>query len=1128
MQRPSWAAGLVALLLAGLAWAAPARAQGVTTASITGRVASETGEALAGVQIVATNGATGAEQRVVTRSDGRFNLRGLRPGGPYRVEASLLGYGAEATQGIRLDLGQTQEVNFTLRAQAVALEGLTVTAERDAGVRNGVSTTVDERTIENAPTLGRELVDIARFTPQAFVANEDDDGAAISIAGQNNRANALYIDGVVNNDVFGLSAQGTNGGQTGAPPISLDAIEQLQIAISPFDVTQSGFTGGALNAITRSGTNRFQGSAYYQLRNESLAGETPGPGIADSLRSGLPNFSNARYGFRFGGPLVRDRLFFFVNGELLRSQTPTTFKPGLYTGASLSRLDQIGQVLREETGYDPGSFADKASSLDDNKLFAKIDWNISDNHRLAVRNSYSHSDNTDAFASGTDAINYANDSEVFPNTTNSTALELNSSFGNRFANRLLLGYTTVRDDRNFAGSPFPKVQIQDGAGDIFLGSEQYSTGNILNQNIFSFTDNFNLYAGRHTLTFGTHNEFYDIGNLFLRQNFGSYIYSSVDDFLQSVCAAGSGQSAYCQQLKQKMGGTITPAEPRSFARGFSLVDNVTGDASNAIGAFRAYQLGFYAQDEFQATDRLRLTAGLRMDIPKITTDPRFAPDVFQTTIPQIQQEQQIALNGARPGQTPKALPYFSPRLGFNYDVRGDGSTQLRGGLGIFTGRVPFVYPGAMYLNNGATTGYVSGRSTLPDGSPVPFVPDPGNGLVASDFGQKVIPSGELDIFEDGYRYPRVFRTSLGVDHNLPFGFQGTLEGQYTKALDNIQVQNINLKPQNDHLDGPDNRPVYNYGVNTRFGSLDANATRIDPRYTSILKVGNTSEGYTYDVTASLVKQFGDRLSARLAYSYGDAFSVNDATSDQIFSVWRFNENVNGLNFLDRARSDFSLGSRILGLLTYRQEFLRNLATTISAVYTGETGRPFSYIIGNNFGFTGEGSGTTPLLYVPNSASELAFQDITDRSGAVVTTAAEQATAFDRFIDGNAYLRSRRGGYAERNATRAPFENVIDLKLAQEVFANIAGRRNGVELTLDIFNFTNLLNRDWGRRYDVGFRTVDLLRFERFRDPENGDLTPVYTFRRNEKNIDEYWDNRILDFGNYGSRWLMQLGVRYTF
>jgi hypothetical protein len=456
---------------------------------------------------------------------------------------------------------------------------------------------------------------------------------------------------------------------------------------------------------------------------------------------------------------------------------------------------------------------------------------------------------------------------------------------------------------------------------------------------------------------------------------------------------------------------------------------------------------------------------------------------------------------------------------------------MRGGLGIFTGRVPFVYPGAMYTNNGVTTGFVS-RTTLPGGEPVPFRANPANGLTATDFDLDPIPNGELDLFTENFKYPRVFRTSLGFDAQLPYGFLGVLEAQYTKSMDNIIVHNINLREQNRTLDGPDNRRVYYYGWNSTFNSINNNAAVIDPRYGGgIYKVGSTSEGYAYDLSASLQRQFFENaLTARAAYTFGDAFSLNDATSDQIVSTWRFNENVHGNNFLELARSDWSIGHRVLGQLTFRQEFLRSLGTTISAIYTGESGRPYSFQVGNNFGFTGEGSGTAPLVFIPENASDLMFRDHPSHG-----TAAQQAAAFDAFIENDDYLRGRRGQYTERNAKRTPFEHVIDLKLAQELFGNFAGRRNSIELTLDIFNFTNLLNQDWGVRYNPGFRTVDLLRFERFVGED--DLTPIYTFpfaslsgENNEsvEHMDEYWERRLIDFGTYGSRWQMQFGVRYTF
>ncbi|MGH7446817.1 MAG: TonB-dependent receptor [Longimicrobiales bacterium] len=1130
------------LFLPMLAAGAPALfAQGVTTSTLTGRVTGQDGAPLANVQVVITNVSTGAQVQTLTRADGRYLMPALRPGGPYRLQVSTIGYEAQAIEGIRLALGETRSVDVVMSTQAVALTGIEVEARRGTDVSGGVRTVVDQATIQNMPTLNREIVDVARLTPQAFVSNEDDDGAAISIAGQNSEYNGLFIDGVVNNDVFGLSAQGTPGGQTGAPPISFDALEQMTIAISPFDVTQSGFTGGSINAITRSGTNDFSGSFYYQTRGAAFAGQTPGPDYLfgdNSPRQDLPDFTNNRYGFRLGGPILRNRLFFFVNGEMYRSESPRPFNLEAYEGESGSRIEDIRQIVLEETGYDAGDFGAKAGTLDDNKLLAKIDWSINDDHRMSLRHSYSHSDNIDAFASTLDEINYANNSEVFPNTTNSSALELNSRFSDRFANRLLLGFNVVSDDRGFAGDPFPFVTIDDGDGEINLGSEPFSTGNILEQTVFSVTNNLNWFRGSHTLTLGGSFEYFDIMNLFIRQNFGDYDYASVDDFLQSVCAGGSRVSLYCQAL-----GPLGPVRPTSFQRGFSLVDDEIGDDSNASAAFNAYQIGFYLQDDFQATDRLRLTAGIRVDVPKITTKPRFSDDVA-TTLAAITAEG-YDLEGATPGETPAAQAYIAPRIGFNYDLTGDQQFQLRGGLGVFTGRVPFVYPGAMYTNNGVTTGFVS-RTTLPGGAPVPFVPDPRNGLTAEDFGLDPIPNGELDLFTEDFKYPRVFRSSLGVDAQLPYGFVGAIEAQYTKSMDNIIVTNINLREQNATLNGPDNRPVYFYGWNSTFNSINQNAALIDPRYGGgIYKVGSTAEGYAYDISANLQRQFFDNtLTARAAYTFGDAYALNDATSDQIVSTWRFNENVRGNNFLELARSDWSIGHRLLGQLTYRQEFLANLATTISAVYSGESGRPFSFQIGNNVGFTGEGSGTAPLAFIPESATDLQYCDLFSNgrcagaggSGTVILTAAQQEAAFESFISNDEYLSSRRGDYTERNAKRTPFEHVVDLKIAQELFGNVAGRRNSIEATLDIFNFTNLLSRSWGRRYNPGFRTVDLLRFERFVSED--DLTPIYSFRfptlsgeGNEAGVeemDEYWDRRLIDFGTYGSRWLMQLGVRYTF
>jgi len=1096
-----------------------ALSQGVTTSSMKGTVVDENGEILPGANVLVVHVPSGTEYGAATNSSGAFNIRNMRVGGPYRVRITFVGYEPFVEEGITLALGETYTIDAQLQQGSAQLGEVQVVAAGAIFDRNktGVGKNVSTEDIEDAPTVGRDLADYTRLTPQAYIANDDDDGPAISIAGQNNRFNSIFIDGAVNNDVFGLSAQGTNGGQTGATPISMDAIEQFQINVSPFDVTQGGFTGGAINAITRSGTNNYEGSVYWFNRNEGLAGETP-IGLADFndiQRQELPEFSNNRYGFRIGGPIIEDKLFFFANGEILRSESPQPFN-GPYTGgSSLSRIREIRQTLIDEVGYDPGTFGDKNSQLDSEKLLFKLNWNASRNHKVMARYSYTKSDNIDAFQSDDNDIFFSGNNEVFPNTTHSAALEVTSSFGNNMANKLIIGYTDVLDDRGVNGQFFPTVEIEDASGGtITLGNEPFSTSNLLDQKIFTITDNFNIFAGDHTITIGTHNEFYDIANQFIPFNFGWYFYSSVDDFLQSVRAINDPGTDFA---------------PAFMLRGVSLVggQNVIGDDAKNIGAFNAYQLGFYVQDEWQVTSNLRLTGGLRFDVPKITTEPRFAPDVFSTTIPDLLSRND--LQGARPGQTPDAKLYVSPRFGFNWDVFGDDQTQVRGGAGTFLGRVPFVWPGGMFLNNGANTGIIAEFDLN-----LPFRPDPSNGLTLEDFGRspdEVIPAGRLEMFADDFRYPTVFRTSLGVDQRLPGDIIASIEGQFTKTINNINIENVNLRPPNETLDGPDNRPIYYY---TRpFGEFagpedfDLGNNYIDSRYDNIHVVRNTSKGYTFDLTAQLRKNF-DNLRASLAWSYGDGYVVNEGTSSQINSLWRFQEHVNGANNIQLSRSDFSLGHRLTASLVYRKEFLNNLATTISLFYEGVSGRPFAYIIDQSEFMVNEGGDDASLLYVPRSAGELTW------SGTPAEQAAK-AAAFDRYIKSSEYLSSRRGQYVERNATRAPFENVIDLKIEQELFGDLFNRRQKLEVTLDIFNFTSLLgdifDTGWGNRYNVSFGTYELIEFEGFVDPDAGDFTPIYDLDFDPNRIrteEDMFESNIQDFGTYSSRWQMQFGVRYTF
>ncbi|WP_179862175.1 TonB-dependent receptor [Longibacter salinarum] len=1194
-----WATIPILLAIFLVVSAIPAMGQGVTTATMRGQVTDDTGEPLPGANVIAVHEPSGTQYGTTSNPNGRFTLPNMRVGGPYRLRVTFVGYEPYTQTGLTLDLNQVYELDVELRPGTEELEGVEVTAERGGifnAERTGIERSIGADEIDSAPTLGRDLADYTRLTPQAYVENDDDDGPAISIAGQNNRFNSIFIDGAVNNDVFGLSAQGTNGGQTGVTPISLDAIEQFQVSLSPFDVTQSGFTGGAINAVTRSGTNQLEGSFYYFGRRDWLTGRDPIAG-PDGVRGRLNQFSDNRFGFRLGGPIVQDELFFFVNAEYLDRAIPQPYAPSTYIGDSGDdTFETIQSVLQQELNFDPGSFRDKTTTVESPKVFAKLNWNVSQNHKLMLRHSYTKGENTDQFRSASGEINYTSSAEVFPSTTNSTAFEVNSTFGDNMSNKFILGYTRVRDDRN-AAAIFPTINITDGQGEINLGAEPFSTANILEQDVFTVTNNFSYFVGDHTLTVGTHNEFYSIFNNFIPFNYGWYFYDSPEQFLEGVCAAGGGQSSFCQNNYPNAQDAVIFAQ-----RGFSIPDlrdgtGQFGDNANSSETFNAFQLGLYAQDEWRISDNFRLTFGLRLDVPKITTEPPFYGEnfdgrddgdgVFNSTLRAIREGEEIDvqadpndplqtdvtftnvsgfdgydLKGAEPGKTPAAQFLLSPRAGFNWDVQGDNATQIRGGVGIFTGRVPYVWPGGMFLNNGVSNGIYARFGENP------LRPDPANGLTPldfpSDFGgvtsaEALAPSGRLEIFEDDFKYPQVVRTNLGIDQRLPYGFVATLEGQYTKTLSNLTVFNMNIKPANATLNGPDDRPIWAYGTPDD-GEWDISEALIDPRYEAIHRVGSTSKGYTYDITGRLQNtvdtQYG-LFNSSVSYTYGDAFAVNDGTSSQINSNWEDVENVNGLNGVGRSRSDFSIGHRVLASFRYKVG-----GTELSVLYNGESGRPFSYIIGGSGdGFmvgAGGGGDDRALFYVPENASNLVFEDITVR-GQLDVTAEQQAQALDAFINGIDALSETRGGYMERNDDRTPFEHVVDLRFRQEIFGEFFDetfeRQQSLEFTLDIFNFTNLLNEKWGRRY-FGVGDFSVTEFENFVDGPNGDYTPVYSFTRPFTNFlnenpqfdgtsltqdeleraieaydskDDVFRDQIIDSGsNYGSRWQIQIGFRYTF
>jgi len=1047
--------------------------QGVTTSSMGGQITDATGEPLLGANVVVLHSPSGTSYGAITDFDGYYRISNMRVGGPYKFTVSYVGFTDFIRDNIFLNLGQTERISISLSESATALDEVVVTGQSsgafDSG-KTGAETTVSNTQVNTLPSISRNIADFARLTPQAKVTGDD----VISISGQNNRFNAIYIDGAVNNDAFGLAGNGTNGGQTGVSPISLDAIESFQINIAPFDVRQSGFAGGSINAITKSGTNKFVGSAYALTRNENLSGKTPYDLVGDDgEREKLDEFSANTYGVRIGGPIIEDKLFFFVNYERQEVETPQPFDITTFRGdATEADLLGLSDFLINSFGYDPGTFGNSIDALTSDKIIAKIDWNINDKNKLSLKHSYVNAVQFNAASSNTGSINFSNGSIDFESITNSTALELNSQIGDNMSNNLVIGYTSVRDNRDPVGNPFPSVQIFDAAGtNIFFGSEAFSTANLVNQDVFTLTDNFQIYSGRHTITIGTNNEFTSVRNVFFGNNFGAYRYDSLDDFL-------TGQLA------------------NRFRHGYSLIGGF-GDESEGAAEFDLFQFGLYIQDEVDVTDNFKFTLGARIDVPY--WEDGLENEDFNTRTIALLEANGRNLQGARVGQGIDANIHFSPRVGFNWDVNGDKSTQIRGGLGIFTSRIPLVWPGGQFNNNGLTAGFIQLT-----GDAVPaFNPDPTTQFQDPIQGSGSV-GGQIDLFAKDFKLPQVFKTNIAIDQRLPWDVIFSADFIWNDNITTVAYENLNLTNPSFNTTGAGSRPNYGFG-------------RIDSTYDAVYLGTNTSAGSSYNVTGSLSKNFYSPkvdVITQVAYSYGESDGLFDGTSSQNSSQWRFLETVNGSNRPDVSTSDFSPGSRIIANSTITFKWTDNIKTRIGVFYEGADGSPFSYVY-NGSGLLSDTGGFSALAFIPANEAQAQLIDSDD------LTAAQQWTALNSLIEGDEYLRSRRGDFAERNASRSDWTNIIDLKFAQEFGLKFGENVHKLELTADIFNFTNLLNKEWGVRTFSNFNQVQLLNFEGF--AADG-TTPEFTFDPGAGET----ANIIDDAGLQSSRWQAQIGLRYSF
>lgn len=1059
-----------------------------TTASMAGTVVDENGDPLPGANVVAVHEPTGTEYGTAANEDGRYTILSMRVGGPYTVVASFVGYESEQETDIRLQLGQRRTVDFQLESEAAELQEVEVIGQRRGAVisrdRTGASRNISAEEIEQLPTINRSLTDFTRLVPQS--------GGGNSLAGRNARYNKIQIDGATLDDVFGLG-EAVPGSQAGAQPISLDAIQEFNVDIAPYDVRSSGFTGGQINAITKSGSNTFEGSVRYLGRNQNITGDLAGEEIGE--------FQEQYFVGTIGGPIIEDELFFFATGEFRRQNEPLDTRVGDVGGANTF---QIGDDILEEAGYssteallndiqgiannqydyEPGGIDPFSQDEDNEKFLAKLDWNISSNHRLTARHNYVNATDDSGINRGRNTFGFANRQYVFRSQQNSSMVQLNSTLGDNMINEARLVYTRIRDQRDVQDRQFPETLFQFGDQEVFLGIDRFSQANRLDQDLYEITNNFTWARGDHTLTFGTNNEIFSFANLFIQDFYGQYEFRpfTVENEEGEIIEEVSTVEAFER------------GQPSTYRLSYSLLE----DELRPEAEFTGLQLGFYVQDEWQATSNLQLTGGLRVDVPLLPQEPLDNPDArdaFDRSTTDVA----------------SGNPLWSPRIGFNYAVELVDEaleTQIRGGTGIFSGRPPFVWISNQYSNTGADFARLEvffdpGEDFVDaNGNYDPTVScyagegDPAAQPRPGDCpGLEPIETTEINLLDDDFRYPQTWRSNFAIDQELPLGFIATLEGLYSNSINEIVYENINLQQAGTSAHG---RPLY--GTARTFGS-DRNI--VDERFTNALLLKNTNDGYEYSLTAQLQRQVPMGINGSIAYTYNRAKNVNNGTSSRAISNWQFNENVD-VNSPDLGTADFERRHRFLANLNYRFEYSERFATSIGLIYEGLSGAPFSWIY---FGdANADGESFNDLVYVPESEDEIVL-------------ASDNWAALEAFIESEPGLSEFRGGFAERNSDRDPWQNLVDLRVNQEI-ATFQGQR--FEITAVLENVLNLLNDDWGRVQFSQFNNNNAWQFIGY-DENN---RPIIDF--DEQIVQDRETGDFLNTANVASRWRLQLGARYTF
>lgn len=1029
----------------------------VTTSSIKGAITDETNVALPGANVIAIHTPTGTKYGAATNIDGRFNLVNLRVGGPYVVTVSYIGYKEQTFSDVYLTLGKTETLSLSLTPDSEQLDAVVITANSSTRVfgsdRTGAETNVGQRDLRRLPTISRSASDFTRLEPTA---------SAGSFAGRNDQYNNFSLDGAIFNNPFGLDAA-TPGGQTDAQPISLDAIDQIQVSTAPYDVTQAGFTGATVNAVTKSGTNEFKGTVYNFYRDESMTGsKVKGEDIF------VPSLKQTQRGLSIGGPIVKNKLFFFANYEEdERQDLGQSWLPNRGTGAiNESRVLESDLIAVQSAlaglGYDTGAYEGFIHNSESTKGIIKLDWNIDDNNQLAlIYNWLSASKEKPAHPTAlgfrgpnASVLQFENSGYQINNNLNSFQLELNSRISDQLSNKLQAGYTHFDDFRNPMSSPAPAITIQDGAGSnyIIAGHEPFSINNRLDQKVFQFSNNLTYSNGNHTYTVGLAYEKFEFDNSF---NLGVYGYANANGYVGAFGAFGS------------VADFLTATDNGLIAEALANAQSVQNADSWALAETNVGQLSFYMQDEWDVNDNFRLTYGLRFDKPLYFDSAQKAQNVIDGTGDYAPNTPYVNPNTGMVQlldntQMPTGDWLVSPRVGFNYDVYGDNTLQLRGGSGLFTGRFPFVWLGNQI------------------GNPNWW------------FHQMVDPD---------YQFPQVWRTNIGADKKFDNGLILTADLSYTKDINGAHVQNWGLLTPSGNLSGVDNRPIYTAADHVLVNGDGLGFGAQGNAYV----FSNSDKGRIWNASLKAEKTFDNGLYTMLAYNYLDSKDVNSIEAEITGDAFAFNPVVGDANAEALSYSKYGDTHRFIGVASKRWDYGQNnkWSTTISTFFEYARGGRFSYTYAGDI--NGDGQSGNDLIYVPTSAEvdQMNF------------TSAAEAAAYDAFISQDDYLSGRRGQYAERYGALAPWRGRWDVKFLQDYRIKISeDKTNTIQFSVDILNFNNLLNSDWGLIQQpnsiqpVGV-SVDA----------NGN--PSYTFNPDLQETFGY-------DASLASRWQMQVGLRYIF